>query len=490
MSRRNRRLRCSRGSLCCVLGIALCLAVACTTRSMRRIKLLEGVTETREYRRGIDEIRKSSKLYGNLNRFLYWFDQGVLFHYAGEYDSSLVCLQNAEQVLDDLYARSITNEAASLLTNDNLRPYRGRRYEQVFLHQLMSLDYLAKGEYDESLVETRKVQLVFDRFKSKDKGRDKYNDNGMSHFMSSLVFDVQDERDNAAISLYKSVAAYRNGPIRLPSQVAEVAYYRLLADDREEDIKLLELPKPPVPPEKVHGVDRDATEIVVVGYAGKGPVLDEIVFWGTYVMGGMLIGYYKDPNGDTVAVALPAPPLPQSEMRKMSQGERTRAGRTFHIKFALPTAVRRPSKVHGFSAGTASSGRIKSLMLADTDLLLERDIEDNRTATLIRTTIRVVLRTIAAQKAKQKLETASPIANLLVSVGTDVLADQLEKADTRLSFLLPKSIHITRIPVEPGMHRVEASALNRSGGVIDTRAWDNVTVGAGEKTFLFYPAVM
>jgi hypothetical protein len=228
----------------------------------------------------------------------------------------------------------------------------------------------------------------------------------------------------------------------------------------------------------------------VVGYGGKGPILDEMVFWGTYIAGGMLIGYFKDPNGDTVAVSLPAPPLPPSELRKMSRGERTRAGRTFHIKFALPTAVRRESKVDHFTAGLSSSaGKNKSVLLANTDLLLERDLEDSRTATLLRTTIRVVLRTIAAQKTKQKLATDQPVVNLLVGLGTDVLADQLEKADTRLSFMLPKTIHLCRIPVEPGTHGVEATCRSRLGEIIGSKTWENVVVSKGQKVFLFYPAL-
>ncbi|MBD3314664.1 MAG: hypothetical protein GF344_02650, partial [Chitinivibrionales bacterium] len=275
------------------------LVLMCTTRSARRVELLADSAGKGDYQAVIEDIRESGKkLYGNLNRLLYWYDQGLLFHYAGRYDSSLSHFKNAEVVLDELYARSVTNEAASLLTNDNVRPYRGRRYERVLLHQFMALDYLAKGEYDESLVETRKAQLVFDRFEENGSAKDGYNDEGMFHFISSIVFDAQNERDNATISLYKAVKAYRNAPFPLPEHIGNLAYHRLKRDERSGDIAELAL-TPTRPAQDVCGYDPNTTEILLIGYAGKGPVLTEKVFSGTYVTGSTIAVYHQDPNGDT-----------------------------------------------------------------------------------------------------------------------------------------------------------------------------------------------
>lgn len=471
-------------------ALFLLLVVMCTTRSARRVELLADTARDGDYLAAIGDIRESGKkLYGNLNRFLYWYDQGLLFHYAGQYDSSLTHFENAEIVLDELYARSVTNEAASLLTNDNLRPYRGRRYEQVMLHQFISFDYLAKGEYDEALVETRKVQLVFDRFKSKDRGRDKYNDEGMSHFLSSIVFDARGERDNATISLYKAVKAYRDAPVPLPEQVRNLAYHRLERDDRQNDIMELDL-NPTRPAEQVSGHDPSATEILLVGYAGRGPILTEKVFWGTYVVGGLIMAYHHNAEGDTALITLPAPPLPPSEIRNLEQGKKTTAGTTFHIKFSLPDMKKRDSRARGFALEVpALSRKAHSIVLTDTDRLLAQDLEDGRPATLARTALRVVLRTIAAQKAKAKMQSDIPVLNLLVNVGADIAADQLEKADTRLCFLMPKTIHLTRLAVPPGTHTVEASTFDSQGRVIDTRVWNEVAVKEGEKKFLFYPCL-
>jgi hypothetical protein len=466
----------------------IALAISCSL-SMRRIDLLEGSTTEKAYGEGIEKIRKSKKLYTNINRLLYFLDQGILFHYDGAYDSSIVQLQLAEEVIDELYARSITNEAAALMTNDLLRPYRGRRYERVLLHQFLMFNYLAKNEFDEALVETRKIQLVLDSYKEKDRFRDKYQSDGMSHYISSIVYEAQSERDNSLISLFKSVKAYQTGPLSLPDRVAALAYHKFMHHDREEDVRLLNL-APSVPVDTVPATNDDSAEIVVIGYGGRGPVLGETVFSGTYIVGGLITGAYRTPEGETIRVALPAPPLPESEIKKLENKQKTKAGTTFHIKFALPAPVPRQSQTAYFTVGVRGlPEKYKTVVLANTDILLANDIANSMPVTLTRTALRVVLRTLAAQKAKSEVQTSSPLANLVINVGTDVLADQLERADTRLCFLYPKTIQCARIAVPPGSHSIEIRALSETGAVVNSTVMDTVEVHMGEKKFLFYPSV-
>lgn len=472
-----------------VLPLCAVAIVSCST-GLKRFHLLSDTASKGNYLKCVKDIRKAKKLYGDNNRFLYFMDQGVLFHYAEEYDSSLYFFETAEKVLDDLYARSITNEAAALLTNDLLRPYPSKRYEEVLLHQLMSFDYLGKNKPDEALVETRKFQLIVDRFKSKDGRASTYEDDGMVQYFSSIVYGEQGFKDDAAISLFNAIKAFRKSPVEPPKQVLDQAFYLFKDLGRSEDINQLSLSSS-TPKENVWGFSGEESEIILVGYAGRGPDLGQVTFAGTYVVGGFIVGGYSKPDGEFVHVSLPAPLLPESEMKKLEEGKKNSAGTTFHIKFALPVAMSLPSQTARFSVSVdnASSG-VESVVLANNDALLLQDVSDNMDATLVRTAIRVVIRTIAAQKAKQKMETASPLANFLLNVGTDVLSDQLEKADTRVCFLVPKTIQIARIAVKPGMHRVEAFAQNSSGGIVGKKTWETLDVRPNEKKFIFFPSLM
>jgi uncharacterized protein len=467
------------------------VTVTCT-RSVQRFDLLANATDgTKSYTSAIKQIRVNKDLYGTTNRLLYYLDQGLLFQYGEAYDSSLQQLEMAEKIDDELYARSITNEAASLLTNDLLRPYRPRRYERILFHQFMAFDYIANNTFDDALVESRKMQLITDAYKSGDKIKEKYEDDGMANYLSSIIYEAQDERDNSLISLYKSVDAYQHSPCEIPATIEAMAYSRFLANDRAADIQSLNLP-PPDSSATVTGVTMGESEIIFIGFAGKSPHLEETVFEGTYIVGGLIVGSYINPAGEKVQLVLPAPPLPEppDESEKEKQNEKTSTGTTFHIKMAFPQPIPTPSKTAGFRVIVDESAtEWASIELTNTEKLLAQEIEDNREITLARTAIRLVLRTIAAQNAKERMETSSAVANLLLNVGTDVLSDQLEKADTRLCFLFPRAIHIIRIPVAPGTHRIMARAIGNDSTVITDRKWNEINVKEGEKKFLFFSSL-
>jgi uncharacterized protein len=194
---------------------------------------------------------------------------------------------------------------------------------------------------------------------------------------------------------------------------------------------------------------------------------------------------HTGPDGKTETLNMAAPILPEKEYEKATRGQKTAAGTTFHVSFSLPAEQVLCSETSYFTV--SCPGMISSLstfVINDLDLQVKKNLDDTRTPTLARTAVRVVLRMIAAQNAKKKMETSSPIANLLIGLGTDIVADQLEHADTRSCFLLPKTIQIARIPVKPGRYTIETAAHNAAGAVIGTKKFENIEVEQGKKKFV------
>jgi len=140
-------------------------------------------------------------------------------------------------------------------------------------------------------------------------------------------------------------------------------------------------------------------------------------------------------------------------------------------------------------AGEAAPTPVKTEALTDLRPLMERYLADNRGSMLTRTVVRVVLRTMAAQETKDALSGGNPLINLILNICTDLLSDQLEQADTRTWFLLPRTIQIARIPVQPGVHSVTVQAHDASGNPLGTRAFDDIRVKAGEKKFVFFASL-
>jgi hypothetical protein len=82
-------------------------------------------------------------------------------HGASKADFERVIQRYADQ--DDkatISASGLAASGASLLTNDNARPYEGRTYERVFVHQYQALNFLAAGDAQGALVEVRRANQV------------------------------------------------------------------------------------------------------------------------------------------------------------------------------------------------------------------------------------------------------------------------------------------------------------------------------------------
>lgn len=473
---------------------SLLFLAGCANRGLVRYDKVVKRAAAQDYLEAASYLRaEKSDLYGGQSELLYNMDMGLLFHYAGRHDSSIVYFARAADIHDALFTRSVTNEAASLLLNDNARPYRGRPYEILWMRVFQAFNYLATGNPDGARVEMRQAQILVDEYR-RTADAEGYRDDPLYRGTAALVYDLLGERDDAAISVFYAVKSYRDARTAVPQSLATYACGLLSAADRADDIRLLELECPASVLVR-RGARAESGEIVVIGMLGRAPALGETAFQGTWVRDGVLVYHYRDADGNTVTNALPAPGLPPSEAAKAG---RTRSGTTFSIKWAMPSLrevpvrsqVMKVSPVSGpISAASASpSHMVVGEPWANSGDLLEQDLEANRTTVLLRTVTRVVIRTIAAEKAKSEMRSDNPLLNLLTNLGTDLLSGQLEKADVRSWFLLPRTVQFARLTVPEGRHTLEVRAEGAEGTLVlaETR---EVDVRAGDKSFVFFTSL-
>ena len=460
-----------------LLFVASILFTACANKSITRYEALAPTFENKGCEETIAQVKKQQKdLYGEKSEFLYYFDLGVLYHYNGDYKESAKNFDKADKIYEDLYTRSVTNEAAAIITNDNIRPYRARPFEVLVLHELQILNYLAQKDIDGAMIEVNRAQKAMAALYQKDK--DKTNDNGFLRYLIAIVYEMAGQPDDAAIAYYKTVKAYQENILNLPKEVRQFIVESLRRTEREDDINALGLNNAMETP-KAQAVFDQGQEIIVLGYAGHGPILNELRLSGTYVNGGLLSLSYKDgKTGQMQTTTVDAMPVAGASNVE-----------TFHISFALPEAYSFNSKVHHFNVSVDGKSGIRPEKVMALDKELEMNLKDDFTATMTRTAIRVVLRTIAAQAAKKAMKSDNSLLNLFTSIGTDVAQMQMEKADLRIALFLPNSFQMTRIPVEPGSHEVTVAAESENGGKVKVFNYGKVNVKKGEKKFIFVQAV-
>lgn len=451
------------------------LLCSCANKAMTRYETLAPVLEKKGYDATIKEIdKKKDDLYGEKSAFLYNFDLGALYHYKGDYKKSSFHFEQAEKIYDELYTRSVTNEAAAVLTNDNIRPYRARPFEVIVMHQYQIMNYLAQRNVDDALVEVKRAQMALDALYQKD--NDKVNDNGFLRYLCGIVYEMAGEEDDAAIAYIKAAKAFKEGNVDMPKEVWEYICESLTRMGRTADLNSLGFKVVATP--KADDARKMGQEIVLVGYAGHSPILGELYMSGTFISGGTTYLTAKNgASGDHASISFSAPIIPDA------------GSNTFHISIALPEKKTLRQKVHHFFAKLDNSLKAIPERVMDVDAELTKNMEEEMPNTVLRTAVRVATRTIAAQIAKEKTQTGNGLFDLVKNVGVDVAQSQLEQADLRIGLFMPNYIYITRIPVEAGEHSLNIKAINDKNQPVDDFNFNKVKVAKGEKRFLFVPAI-
>ncbi|MBO7413546.1 MAG: hypothetical protein J6U20_07790 [Fibrobacter sp.] len=459
-----------------LLLVALLLA-SCANKSMTRYEELAQPLEKKGIDATIEKMKKDQDdLYGSNSEFLYYFDLGCLNHYKRNFKESAANFAKAEQIYEDLYTKSVTNEAAAIVTNDNTRPYRARPFELLLMYEFQILNYLAMMDVDGAMVEVRRSQIAMNALYQKD--QKKVNDNGLLRYLSAMVYELDGSPDDAAIAYINTVKAYKEGKIKVPDEVLEFVTEGLVHADRENDLVGLGVQVPGITP-KASAIRNEGQEIIVIGYAGHSPILGELYMSGTFISGGVMNLTYKDgETGKLSTFTLVAPPV---------TGAGT--GESFHIGFSLPEIRKLQNRVDHFEVSLDNSRRIRPEMVMAVDEELKQNMEDEKSSTVTRTAVRVILRTIAAQKAKQAMKTDNILLNLLTSIGTDVAQSQIEQADLRVGLFMPHSLFMTRIPVTTGNHKVVVTANGRNGETVELFEFDKLNVAKGQKVFLIVPSI-
>src|SRR3954470_19815933 len=103
-----------------ILGGAL-LCSGCADNRFARLESIAKPAASQDFLEAAGRVRQERSFYSHSD-VLYNMDLGLLYHYAGKYDSSILFLEKASKIQEDLFTRSVTNEAVSLLVNDNVRP--------------------------------------------------------------------------------------------------------------------------------------------------------------------------------------------------------------------------------------------------------------------------------------------------------------------------------------------------------------------------------
>jgi hypothetical protein len=384
----------------------------------------------------VSEQKKSE--YGERNAVLFYLDQGIILHHLGKYKESTASFDKAETLIEDLYTKSVTNQAASLATNENLVPYDGEDFEEALLNLFTCLNFAYQGDWENALVEGRQVdhqlQVLSDRYGKENKGlkagepptKVVYTEDAFVRYLMGVFFEAKGEDNDATVFYRKSYQAYqtyaRYYKTKMPDFVVQDLMRMLEYSGIDSELTQIQKAHPNLKPIKKTDF-RKMAQIVFIHMSGFAPYKEEII------VGAGKYGYIGGPN-----LALPyfkaRPPLWRFSLLEVTGAE---AGQTLMI----------PSE-----------------LMEDVTAIAIRNLEDRYPSIVRRALARLVIKETAkaaTRKMSKSKDDSTAVVGTLLNLGTSITAWATEHADRRSFRLLPAQIHVARVFVKPGEYELSAT---------------------------------
>jgi hypothetical protein len=392
------------------------------------------------------ETAKAKHKFGEKDRFLYYVDAGLAYHYASRYDTSNQKLTQAENAADELFTKSISRAALSLFLNDNVLEYAGEDYEILYTNLFKALNYMAEDNFDDAFVEVKRANEKLNLLERKYREASHILNEGSLGDTNRVNINYSAEKvrfNNDAFARYLSMHAYTaEGKM----DDARIDYDWLHRAFQEQPF-IYDFNVPTV---KYHSADKAILSIV--GLAGLSPVKEALnLRLRTDKDLDLVQILYTDPNRqDPVYGQLF---LPVSE--------------DFYFKFSIPRIVSRPSYISRIRVFADSVPIGELQLLEDVGSVARETFEAKKSLIYLRTVARAVTKGLAAYKAKKKADTGG-VGGWLKKAAIDVATDVSENADLRCSRLLPGKIYVGDFEIEPGNHNLTIEFLGSDGTVIST----------------------
>jgi hypothetical protein len=183
-----------------VLLLALGTTCAHHPEKMAAVRTLMA---TEGYRAALDAFDRLDRDEGDV---LYLLEWGLLLHYAGEYARSNEVFERAEVLSEDLYTKSISREAAALVTSDLVLDYVPKPNEQVLINYFRALNYIFLGEKEGALVECRKAVDKLMLYSEEDKRP--YRRDAFIEYLTGILYEWDDDVNDAFISYRNAIWDY------------------------------------------------------------------------------------------------------------------------------------------------------------------------------------------------------------------------------------------------------------------------------------------
>jgi uncharacterized protein len=430
--------------------------------SISRYTLVDNSLRDQNFRQADAIIQQAEKEYGSKSRVLYGMDRGMLLQLAGEYEQSNAVLEQAEQEVDRLYTRAVRSETLALMTNDNALPYEGEPFEQVMINVLKALNYARLNQWQDALVEARRIDHRLNVLSDRTKDKGAYRDDGFARYLSGILYESTGDINNAFISYRNAYETFESSkgwsgtgvPAQLKADLLRTADALHLSQEFAEYQRAF----PDTPWQSIQ-VQQQLAQVIVISYNGRAP--------------------HKEDQFLDLPISLDALQLVLLN-RGLSQSNRNQNpyravdsalyglnGRV--VRVALPRLVPQKTQIHVDNVNLIPEGgtavTLRTEPVQNVTALADKALSERMAGIIVKAVARAALKfslaegvTRGAQHAAGK--DAGPWVGLLVGLLTKAYAVASEESDKRSWRTLPDEIHLARAWVAPGQYHEQERSSN------------------------------
>jgi len=401
----------------------------------------------------LEAARESGK-YSQKDRLLYFIDVGLAYHYAGDYQASNNKLELAEAAAEELFTKSISRAAASVMLNDNVLEYSGEDYEILYTNLIKALNYAALGEFDDAFVEIRRANEKLELLEQKYADAVRKLQQGIADDTADVKFTYELKR----VRFYSSAFA-RYLSMRMYAAAGKFDDARIDRDYLKEAFAtqpfIYDFALPDI---KYQAEDRAILSVVAL--AGLAPRKEALN-----------LRIRTDKDLGLVQVLYTDTETENPEYGHLPINVKA----DYYFKFAIPRIVTRPSEV-GRIRVLADSVEIGELqLLEDVGTVATETFEAKKSLIYIRSVARAVAKGLVTHKLKKKADTGG-LEGWLKKTAIDVASDISENADLRSAQLLPGLIFVGDFAIDPGTYDLTVEIYSTDNQLITTWFFENYPV--------------
>lgn len=447
--------------ICCIAF----LMASCATYYQKNLQF-QSYFEGGQIEKAYNHLQNDKKGPKGKNQLLFLFNKGIISAMMGKYQESIAAFTQADHYIEDMQ-KEPGYEAAALLTNPSIKPYKPEDFEVVMLNFYLALNYIALNDYDAAIVECKRINIKLNQLNDKYKDhKNRYQQDAFAHLIMGLIYDARKDYNNAFIAYRNAVNVYesdyeKNFSISVPEQLKydllRAAYRTGFYDEVDFYEKKFNI--------KYQPQKHDGGELVFLWLNGLGPVKSEWSINFTKVDGqGGWVTFVNDEYG--LSFPFYIGDHKDEEKNALASLNLTRVAFPKYLERA-PVNYSANIKANNATYFLYEAQNINAIAFKTLNDRMLREMANS----LLRLATKKALEKIA-QKQNENLGAVVSIANAIT-----------EKADTRNWQTLPYSIGYTRMLLPEGENTITLNTNSNNGNKTKDFTF---TITKGKTSFYTY----